>query len=380
MKTKSPLTPFPIRGYHGKKYFCDRNEETKKLILNLSGGINTTLFSIRRLGKTGLIQHVFSQMETTSIKIFVDLLPTTNLKDFVSVLASALYRGIPQKSSFGKIFFNFLKSLRPQISYDSLTGMPEVTLNIDKSNTEELTFNKIIEFLRGQDKNIIIAIDEFQQITTYPEKNIEAILRTGFQHLSNTTFIFCGSQQHLLTEMFTTAKRPFFGSTQMMKLQKINHESYKKFINKKFTESDIKISPEEIDTILNWTKRHTFYTQLICNKLFVSNMRVIDNTILSEIFNQVLLEQETVFYNYQKLLTASQWKLLKAIAKEQVVYQPTSKNFINDHNLGTPAMVKRSLEALLKKEVIYQEFDEHGKSYFEVYDVFLSRWLEYKTL
>jgi hypothetical protein len=41
----------------------------------------------------------------------------------------------------------------------------------------------------------------------------------------------------------------------------------------------------------------------------------------------------------------------------------------------SPASSKRAFDALIEKEMIYEENDENGL-YFSVYDLFLSRWLE----
>ena len=91
---------------------------------------------------------------------------------------------------------------------------------------------------------------------------------------------------------------------------------------------------------------------------------------------RILQEQEAVFFTYRDLLTGPQWKLLVAIGKEKRVYKPTAQQFILDYRLGTPASVKRSLDALLTKEMVYREREEEGVSYLEVYDLFLSRWIE----
>jgi hypothetical protein len=51
--------PFLIKGYIAEYLFCDRQKETLELYGNVQNGINTTLISPRRMGKTGLILHFF---------------------------------------------------------------------------------------------------------------------------------------------------------------------------------------------------------------------------------------------------------------------------------------------------------------------------------
>ena len=57
------------------------------------------------------------------------------------------------------------------------------------------------------------------------------------------------------------------------------------------------------------------------------------------------------------------------------VFQPQSKAFLAKYKIGTPANSKRALEALLDKEMIFKEEDLRN-SWYQVYDVFLSRWLQ----
>jgi hypothetical protein len=53
---------------------------------------------------------------------------------------------------------------------------------------------------------------------------------------------------------------------------------------------------------------------------------------------------------------------------------PTSKHFITKHQLGTPSMVTRGMEALLEKEMILHQLSA-PEPYYEVYDKFLKQWL-----
>ena len=66
----------------------------------------------------------------------------------------------------------------PKISFDTQTGLQEI-------------FN----YLKNSGKRCYIAIDEFQQITEYPEKGVEALLRSHIQFSENVKFIFSGSKK-----------------------------------------------------------------------------------------------------------------------------------------------------------------------------------------
>jgi uncharacterized protein len=371
--------PFPVSGYHGNALFCDRETETKLLISNALNGVNTTLLSERRMGKTGLILHVFAALQKKKAQgIYIDIYATQSLRDFTNQLATAILKVYPEKHSIGKKFLLLLKSFRPTVSFDPLSGAPEVSFDFAQEKQYEQSLTGLFNFLEKQAQPIIIAIDEFQQITFYPEKNIEAMLRSHIQQLKNVHFIFSGSSQHLLSDMFGNSKRPFFSSTQSLYLAPIKPDKYSAFIALKFKERKRQITEDAVHFVMDWTRLHTYYTQALCNKLYASNHKKITLSTAQQIASELLQENEPVFFQYRTLLTSNQWQLLKAIAHEDKVYQPSAKQFIQKHLLGTPANVQRSLEALLNKEMVYKQKDEQG-FYYRVYDCFLARWLEKKT-
>ena len=374
---KNDQNPFPVSGYHGPELFCDREAETRLLTTNALNGINTVLLSVRRMGKTGLLHHVLADMngKKKAIGIYVDIFDTESLHDFINKLASAMLQAVPQKTQFWKAIMEFIKQLRPVISYDELTGQPQVSLTYNQTKQYEHTLKSIFSFLESHGNTIIIAIDEFQQIAQYPEKNIEALLRTHIQNLKNIRFIFSGSSPHLLAQMFHNTKRPFFSSASSLALNEIEQSEYKKFIIQKFNQRQRTIDDVAVEYILAFSKRHTFYTQALCNKVYAEGENIISQEHVQKAAYDLLKQNETIYYQYRIMLTTNQWDMLKAIAKEEVLFQPNSRAMVKKHGLGSSSAVQRSLQALLEKELIYSKESEAGIGYC-VYDCFLSRWLE----
>jgi hypothetical protein len=371
--------PFLLSGYFDEQHFCDRTEETKLLIQNAKNGTNTTLFAIRRIGKTGLIKHVFNQLNKSKnvACIYVDIYATSNVKDFTNMLATAIYQRFPEKKGVGKKIIDFIALLRPVISYDPLSGSPEVSLDFGKPKQYERSIQQILNFLDAQKTRILFAVDEFQQITTYPEKNIEALLRTYIQPLKNVSFIFCGSNQKIMHEMFNSNKRPFYASCHNVNLGYIETEIYTSFIKNHFELKKRKISNEAVDFILEWTHNHTYYTQFLCNRLYAAQVKKIEIREVLEVCQQIHKEQEGTYYQYRSLLTKAQWELLSAIAKEERIEKLHQKDFIKKYNLGTTSTVSRSIQSLLEKELVHKE-NTAKESVYIVNDKFLMRWLQRK--
>jgi uncharacterized protein len=371
---KKPFNPFLISGYQGPSYFCDRKKETQSIVSAIENGRNVTLISLRRMGKTGLIKHAFQQIKSKkSSLIYVDLLHTTDLstmvKEFAKATINQLSLGI-MKTSFQKITTLF-GSLRPTFTIDPLSGAPSVEIDIQKGKQGSKTLEEIFAHLEKQDTHIVVAFDEFQKITSYPEKNTEAILRSHIQHLNNVHFIYSGSQKHILSSMFADARRPFYQSTQFLGLEAIQQSEYEAFIMNHFKVAGISIIKNEVEFILEWTYRHTFYVQYFCNRLF--EIKTTDpNATIYHAIDKIFAENEAVFTNYLSLLTSQQVQLLTAVAKDGWVIKSTSKEFLSKHRL-TSSTVQRALPALIQKEFLTLE-----KEGYRVYDVFLGRWLAEK--
>lgn len=224
-----PNNPFLIAGYHSPEFFCDRETETAAILNALHNGRNVTLIAPRRMGKTGLIRHAFyrlKEQEPDIATLYMDIYSTQSMGDFVRLFANTVLGKLdtaPQKalSRIGQ----FIRSCRPVFTFDELTGVPKVTIDVAPQE-EESTLKEIFDYLGSSEKRCYIAIDEFQQIAEYQEKGIEASLRSYIQFLPNVNFIFAGSKQHLMQEMFMSSKRPFYQSTQLLTIGPINREAY----------------------------------------------------------------------------------------------------------------------------------------------------------
>lgn len=372
-KTKELENPFVYKGYDGPAYFCDREKETENLISALKNGRNITLLSPRKIGKTGLIKHVFNRISSTekdAVCIYVDIFSTQNLHDFVQVLGAAIVDEAlrREKSLMSKVLDAF-KAWRPVVTVDVLTGMPSLSLNID-STSDEYTLKSIFDYLKSSKKKVYVAIDEFQQVAYYPEKGTEALLRSHVQ-FSNAGFIFSGSRQHLMAEMFNSPQRPFYQSTEFMNLQPIPEDAYYEFASRFFEAKKGSLSQEVFHDIYQRFDGYTWFIQLMMNRLYEGNKRI---TELHQATDAIIAVLATLTPQYEMLmtfLTSNQVNLLRAIAKEGKVEQPQSNEFIKRNDLPSPSSVKAALDVLVDKELVYTQPDG-----YIIYDRLLNLWLQ----
>lgn len=364
--------PFITSGYVSPEYFCDRESEKKQIIEAISSNRNLTLMSLRRMGKTALLRHVENSLSGRKYELlYIDLLPTQSSSEFLKLLGNSVISARNKERSFVDKIIKSLGGLRPVISFDSLTGQPSVSFSVTNPVETGNGIKQLIEVIAQLKKRVIIVLDEFQQINAYPEKNLEALLRSIVQQYPTISFIFSGSNKHMLEAMFTSTSRPFFGSVDIMNLYPITRENYNSFIIDKFRSNGKQIEEPEVNSILDWCRLHTFYVQYFCNRLFSSANDKVSPGMIERIKNEILDSFTPSFVTFRNLLTKTQFDLLKAIAVETRVSRPLAGDFLEKYNFKAASTIKTSLDALADKEMIVYEDNA-----WLVYDVFLMRWLE----
>ena len=367
--------PFLTYGYNGSEYFCDRIEETKRLTTLLVNGNHVALMSPRRMGKTGLIHHCFAQQELIDnyYLFLVDIYSTNSLAELTYALGRAILTVLKSKGRKAwERFIQVVGSLRTGISLDAF-GQPSWNLEIGDIQLPKISLEEIFQYLGTADRPCIVAIDEFQAITNYKEKNVEALLRTYIQGCNNAWFVFSGSKRHMMGEMFSSPARPFYQSASTISLKPISLESYTSFIKHHFQKGGVQIDNETIRYIYERFDGTTWYIQKICNELFAMSGGESSCSIeeVNKAIDYAVDEKDDTFQDMMARLPINQKKLLLALSHSETDVQPTSASFIKKFHLSSPSTVQRSLSALQEKDIITSS---NGKYYF--YDYFLYYWLK----
>ena len=366
--------PFLVYGYVNPDYFCDRKEETERLISALRNGRIVTLMSPRRMGKTGLIKNAFYHIQQENPEtacFYIDLFSTNCLSDFVQLLAQSI---MGQLDSFSQKAFStfaaFLKSCRLVFSSDPLDGSPKASIEFQPSQAQN-TLKEVFDYLKESGKECFIAIDEFQQITEYPEKGTEALLRSYIQFLPHVHFIFSGSKQHLMNEIFSSARRPFYRITEKMNLSVLPFDTYFDFAQHWMQKNGKTLSKDLFADIYERMEGHTWYMQYILNRLYGQQETLLTSEIVNQCIIEIVHSETDSYQQIYSMLTDNQRRLLRAIAHERKVESINASSFINRYQLVATSSVNTALKALINKELVFQS----GNTY-QVYDRFMALWLQ----
>jgi len=376
--TEAMKNPFVIKSYESRELFCDRQTELALMLRNCLNHTDMTLISQRRMGKTGLLLRLFDEIAEVHPEvqtIYLDIFSSRSIDDFIKLLAEATMRTFKPRTSIGDKLMLLIKSMKPQLTFDNITGEPQLQIAYQSAHEKEYTLRGLLEFLDNQGMHIVIAIDEFQQIRDYPEQNMEALLRTYIQQTRNLTFIYCGSKKHMMADIFANEKKPFYSSTAFVSLGKIDEQPYSTFIRRLFDDNGREITDEAIMFILEWTRRHTYYTQQLCHTVFADGNTSIGIDEVKAACDQLMKQGEAVYLQYRQMLTVKQWNYLIAVAKEGSISQITSAQFLGKYKLGAASASQRLAEALCEKGLLNDDTTLDGTIY-SVNDVFLSHWME----
>ena len=378
-KSNNMENPFYITGIIPEPYFCDREKETAWMVQTLKNKAHILLTSPRRMGKTQLIRHVFEQpaIKDNCYTFYTDIYPTTSLHEFVLFLSKEIYSVlVPKGKAALDKFLTALRSLAGSFGYDPIASTPIFDVKLGDIRTPELTLEEIFNYLEHADKPCVFAIDEFQQIAYYPEKNVEATLRTHIQKMSNCMFIYAGSNRHILENMFNSSAQPFYNSAEQLYLDCISKDVYTSFAKEQFAKAGRTIALEAASYTYDMFEGHTYYVHNVLHNAFayIDSNKLIDVDDIDKTLGDILEEKGRTFASVMNQLNYQQKETLVAIAKEGKATGVTSVAFVKKHTLKSPSSVQFAIKTLLEKQLLTYHNEGRAKVY-QVSDRFMEMWI-----
>lgn len=367
--------PFVVTGKIEKEYFCDRVVESKAIEKAISNGNNLVLISPRRMGKTGLVRYCydFEFDKDEYYTFFIDILHTTSLQEFTYLLGRKIYETVlPKSKKMMTTFIHTLKSISGQFGFDPVSNTPTFDLSLGDIVRPELTLEEIFYYLEHADRPCIVTIDEFQQIAKYPEKNVEALLRTHIQNMGNCQFIFAGSEYHIMQEMFLSAAHPFYNSSDILELKPIEEQVYSDFVASWMQRYYRSIEPELVSKVYQLFRGNTYGMQRTFNEVFalMNDGETCTQEVVLQAINNIVDSKEPLFQEMLSNIPEKQKPLLYAIASDGEVEKITSAAFIRKHKLASASAIQYAARQLMLNGMITKL---HGK--FSLNEQFFDIWI-----
>ena len=358
--TDALKNPFVIIGDIPEPYFCDRETETQRIIRTITNEGNIVLMSPRRMGKSRLVKHVFKQPEIAKHyqTFYIDLLHTSSIREFAYTFGKTVFDQLKSRSEkMLQSFTQALKSIAGTFGFDPMTGLPTFTLEMGRIQSPEYTIQEIMEWLENCNIPCIVCFDEFQRINKYPDNKqgqVEAMLRSIIQHLRNVNFIFAGSEQHLLSEMFFSSAKPFYNSADQLNLNPLDIDVYSDFVKLWMDRYKKSIDIDALKFYYTKFEGTTYCLQKLMHEAFIDCGTGItcDRTLLDRTFANMLEEARENTSKLLGALTEHQKNALYAIAREGKAERVLSAAFIKRHALVSTSSMQSAIKKLIEMELI----------------------------
>lgn len=351
------MNPFIITGDVPKEYFCDREAESDRIVRAVTGGENLCLISQRRLGKSKLIRFCYDRDEVSDsfYTFYVDILHTASLREFTYEFGQTVFTRL--RSASRKMLQSLvqgLKSINAEFGFDPASGQPVFSLGLGDISRPEYTLTEIFQCLEQADRPCVVTFDEFQQIGKYPEKNIEALLRSHIQHLGNVHFIFSGSEINMISQMFLSSARPFYHSASMLELKPIAIDKYSDFVIRHFERDGKKVSPEAVGTVYRLFEGNTYCMQKTFHEAYETVAKGEECTvpILRQTVDSVLEEAAAGYRLMLSGIPVRQKELLYAVAEEVRAEKIMGADFLRRHSLASSSSVQTAADKLVRMELL----------------------------
>lgn len=359
--------PFSYSGIVTGEAFCNRKSELSELGQLAKDSQNVLIYSHRKTGKSSLLFELFRRIheeKKNDIKtMYVDLYGTLTEQDFVD----AIFAALPQVEPQYKKVLKALPGVSLSVSIDPVSGAPSFSVSANPSEKKHL-LSKAMDMLKSFSKNkkLAIALDEFQEISAYTEKGFEKRLRSFIQTHERISYIFSGSQAHLLADMFQSAQKAFYQSAHSFPLQHIEKPAYVSWAKKHFAAKNVNLPHDIIEDIVERCEYQPLYIQQFLYRLWQA--KSLDMEKVETIEREIIKAHRNEYMAIFDSLTSNQKKALKLIAKTEgeSIYKIDN---LQSFGFSTASVLTRAIQSLLEKELIAKNGN------YNIQDAMLKKWV-----
>ncbi len=352
--------PFKFGSLVDTPYFTDRVRELDYIVQFLRSENHLILISPRRFGKSSLVKKAVAQ--TGRPYLWLNMQTILSREDF----AEKLLKAVLAQYKLEKVK-HYLRSFRiiPSVNINPVTDEVSVsfTSSTDSGRVALEDVMGLLEKVSAPESKLIVVFDEFQNVLELDE-NIDKHLRAIMQEQRGINYIFMGSQESMMTDIFERVKSPFYHFGMLMRLSKIPHDDFKEYLAERLAvvTQDADGVAEEILVV---TACHPYYTQelafVVWNNLKNGREEDVIALSLADIIATHDLDYERLWLNFNK----TDRYVMTLVAKDM---NPTQ-----DRRLPTSTTTSALLRLTRKGYIIRSD-------QYDIEDPFFKKWIHVNVL
>ncbi|MCX6303813.1 MAG: ATP-binding protein [Bacteroidetes bacterium] len=356
-------------------FFYGRKNELEEIKLSMRNATNLIMYSPRRIGKSSLVIKALKDLEAEGHPtVYIDFFKVSSREKFIELYAREVVRPLKSWEKGLQWIQGLVRGIQPTMGLDQ-SGLPELRLSIDPVQTAR-AFEDIISIpaKSKQEKCWVVVFDEFQEIEKLNGESFEKELRAAFQHHKEVSYLFLGSQRHLLLNMVSRKDRAFYNFGKLFQLQKPSEEDAVTFLAERFNAGGYSVSGELIREILDSTRGIPYYVQYLgaeiweCARLASKTPGEIHRQALA----RLLINQSDYFQGIRSQLTAFQVKLLSSVAWH--CYGSYETSFLQKYRLYPTSSVQKAFKRMTDLDILEKQHNQ-----FRIADPFFELWLKQQS-
>ena len=306
--------PFQYESLPAPDNFCGRQQENERMSQLIRDSKNIVLYGDRRYGKTSLIEHVFRGLPKNHYTAFADLFSCVDSRDVATLIYKAVLDALPFSIERKlKEFSAVIKRARME-AQTTASGAIRFVPVLSGREFEDLVEDALLgaETLCTKNKaRMVIALDEFQEVSRLKDKRVDAILRSYMQRLTRVSFIFSGSRKSILSAMFVDKSAPLYGMATSVSIQGINQSLLKDYCE---TRLGGQFETDAFEALYALARGQTKLILQTCYWLY-ANRDPLSTTAVRQCVEQIIMSKDAEFTMIFGAYSEAEKKVLRMIVE-----------------------------------------------------------------
>lgn len=363
-----------------------RETDVREIAAALAAGSNLVVAGPRRTGKTSVCDAAVGRLVKRGFyAVGIDLFRIASTTEFAEALVAAT---ISNRTALRRILHQAKRAGR--LVADALQTSAVIKSKAQLGEELEIVFRpglaaqapeRYLDYALGlpgriaetDGKEIVVFFDEFQEIggphQPYGDPDrLTKRMRAIFQRTTGVSYLFAGSLEHLMRDLFAPSSRALHQFGGFHDLRPIDAEAWATGLRERFAADDCEVEPGALERIIEYGEGQPRSTMLIAQKshlttvelgTHVVDLAVVEQGLLAAMVADRIAHDQIV----ERIRRSHRLGLVVAerVARGQTVYR------------GLPrGAVRRALEALRDAGII----DSEGRGDWRFTNPLLRRYLQ----
>jgi hypothetical protein len=281
-----------------------RDVDVREIATAIQNATNVIVAGPRRTGKTSVCDAALLQAQAAGFYVVaVDLFRIADASELAEAIATAVLKNrapahkvIVKARQFGRQALSAAQGALALKLSSELGEAVEIALtpglaaeDPQRALTQALELPERVALADG--KRVVVLFDEFQEVANdrHPYGNPDQLtkqMRAIFQRSTQVSYLFAGSIEHIMRDLFAPQDRAFGGFGSFHRLREIAPEDWTEGLRERFEADGCVIDDGALDRLIELGELHPRVTMLIAQKAHFLSVLLESRQITREIVTQ----------------------------------------------------------------------------------------------